>query len=153
METISKDDKYVFFLKLNETLPEFYYELANLFKEIEFTLIPVEPESLKEFSYIEKKFVIVVRHDLESQVNYFNKKNAYLNYLLKHSKVMVLDFSSFGEIPLVKKFRLQTCYRYYPLPMEFDEIVIRMAYLYYKESSAKHVWPGGRRGKFPAMPG
>ena len=147
MDTVIGDDKYIFFLQLNEKLPDFYFDLVLLFKELGFTLVPVLPQSLKEFSYLEKKYFLVVRHDIESQTNFFKKENVYTHYRLKHSKILMMDVSSFGETPLVKKHRIQKSYRYYPLPMEFDEIAIRMAYLYYRDENVKQVWPGGRRWK------
>lgn len=153
METLDSKDKYIFFLKLNENLPVFYFNLATLFSELGFTLVPIEAESLKEISYLEKKFVLAIRHDIESQLNFYSKKMNFIEYLLKQFKITLMDVSSFGKIPIVKKYRLHKCYRHFPLPMDIEDIVMRMAYLYYSDKTTKQVWPGGKRGKFPEMPG
>jgi hypothetical protein len=146
-------ESYIFFLQAKPQLPEAFFLLSTLFADFGISLIPVTPSSLKDLSYNERRHLIVLRNDLESNECFQKARKVHIDYLMKHLLINLYDLTSFGEIEQTARVKRYRCYHSFALPASFEEIIVKISYEYYKSQKGNHKWPGGRKGKFPEMNG
>jgi hypothetical protein len=141
---------YIFFLKTSEALNGIYFQMANLFAQLNIVLLPVNAEGLKNIDRHKKHYIIVCRNDLQSAQIFNEIKNSYLDFALSRGHVSLYDISSFSEIENANKYQNKKLYFYFPLPVDMNQVVMNVAIDYFKTKNEIEEWPGGKRSKIPA---
>jgi hypothetical protein len=144
---------YIFYLQSKAELDHTYYVLAEVLGKINISLLPIQPQDLKDMDKINKHHVIVMRNDFTSAFAFKDARKLFLDSLMATGKVMVYDISSFSEIENATKFENKNVYRYFQLPLNIKQIAMTVAVEFFKDRNAAPLaeWPGGRRAKLPSM--
>jgi hypothetical protein len=139
---------YIFFLASEKLSPAFF-ELAEMFGQLNITLLPVTISELQNIDRHQRHQLIVLRDDLNSAQNFIEIKKSYLDFAMSRGHVAVYDISSFSEIENSLKYKNKRSYFYFPLPINPNEVVVGVALDYFKTKNELEEWPGGRRSKIP----
>jgi hypothetical protein len=144
-------DIYIFFLRLDDALPEDYFHLANYFKQYCISLIPVTAKQLVEMSTSNREYVLSLNTNLTSDSIFKRFQKKFLNFSLLSRKFYLFDLSSFSKIEIAPKAEYAKSYKHYPLPVDLEDTVIDIALAIYEDREKKQIWPGGRRAKLPPL--
>ena len=142
---------YIFFLKSTKELSAMFFQMADLFSQLNIILLPVTREELQNIDRHKKHQIIVCRNDLLSAQMFFEIKKAYLDFAMSRGHVAVYDISSFSEIENAKKYQNKKSYFYFPLPIDIKQVVMSVTIDYFKTKNEMEEWPGGKRSKLPSM--
>ena len=143
---MKEDISWIYFLCIEDQLPESYYRLSREFIKNGFSLIPINLEQLSLFyADNEPLNVICLVGNFEAQSKFKKSVFSRLNYYILNKKINLFHISSFLSEKFVKK---QNNYNYYQLPMPASVLVYNIKSLC-ETLSNKKVWPGGKRAKIP----
>ncbi len=142
---------YIFYIQVAPELSLAYFELAEYFKKINITLVPIEPENLSNLDREKRHHLIYLRNDLNSGEKFEAIRNSYIDSGLLSGKYFLYDLSSFSVISNESKFEKKGCYHFISLPENIKNIVMKIGLSYFNEVNTREVWPGGRRAKLPTM--
>jgi len=149
---MKESQDYIFFIKHQEVLPDFFVPLAHELKNWNIELIPVTLEELIHLKTAGRKVVFNFAPDLKSFYSYQSMLNRYLNFQLLNQKIVLFDANSFHENPINHKLFRYKNYYFFRLPFKMAEIVTSIALVYLSEQKTFDVkWPGGRRAKLPGQ--
>jgi hypothetical protein len=143
---------YIFFLKSSEALPSVFFQMSQLFSQLNITLLPVTLDDLQNIDRHKKHQIIICRNDLLSATAFLEIKKSYLDFAMARSHVSVYDISSFSEMENAAKFQTKKSYMYFPLPIDLKQVVMAVTIDYFNSRNEKEEWPGGRRSKIPTVP-
>jgi hypothetical protein len=141
---------YIFFLKTNEALNAAFFQLANLFAQLNIVLLPVTTDELQNIDRHKKHHIIVCRNDLASAQIFNEIKTSYFDFALSRGHISLYDISSFSEIENANKYQNKKLYFYFPLPVDMNQVVMNIAIDFFKTKNEIEEWPGGKRSKIPA---
>lgn len=144
---------YIFYLQIKSELDHSYYLLAEVLAKINISLLPIEPQDLKDMDKVRKHHLIVMRNDFSTAFAFKNVRKLFIDSLMATGKVMVYDISSFSEIENATKFESKNVYRYFQLPLNVKQVAMTIAVEFFKDRNNAPLaeWPGGRRAKLPSM--
>lgn len=142
---------YIFYLQTKAELDHTYYVLAEVLGKINISLLPIEPQELKNLDRNKKIHVIAMRNDFSTAFSFKEIRKNFLDGAMASGKVMVYDISSFSEIENATKFENKNVYRYFQLPLNVKQIAMTVAVEFFKDRNSAVEWPGGRRAKLPSM--
>lgn len=144
---------YIFYLQTKSELDHSYYLLAEVLAKINISLLPIEPQDLKDMDKVRKHHLIVMRNDFSTAFAFKNARKLFIDSLMATGKVMVYDISSFSEIENATKFESKNVYRYFQLPLNVKQVAMTIAVEFFKDRNNAPLaeWPGGRRAKLPSM--
>lgn len=142
---------YIFYLQTKAELDHTYYVLAEVLGKINISLLPIEPQELKNLDRNKKIHVIALRNDFSTAFSFKEIRKNFLDGAMASGKVMVYDISSFSEIENAMKFENKNVYRYFQLPLNVKQIAMTVAVEFFKDRNSAVEWPGGRRAKLPSM--
>ena len=140
---------YIFYLQSTSELGHHFYDLSQIFSQININLIPVNQDELKIIDRSKKHHLIVLRDDLSSAL-YFNQvRKFFLDGAIASGRICLFDVSSFSEIEQAAKFENKNLYHYFQLPMTIKQIAMSIALNYFRDRNMQEEWPGGKRSKLP----
>ena len=149
----SSREIFIFFLKLSDELPEFYFHMANMFKGYGISLVPMTAKQLKEIKHNNREYVVSVTSDFTKYRNYLMARKSYLDYMVLNRKFCLFDISSFEMADIASKGFRAKSYHFYSLPVSIEETVKHIALQIYSDRKTKLNWPGGVRSKLPTDAG
>lgn len=144
---------YLFYLQTKTELDKTYYALAEIFGQLNISLLPINMHDLKDIDKVKRQHVIVVRNDFYSAHSFKEFRKNYLDSAMSSGRVMLYDVSSFSEIESAIKFEKKNVYRYFQLPLNVKQLAMTVAVEFYKDKNSAPLaeWPGGKRAKLPSM--
>ena len=145
----SSREIFIFFLKLSDELPEFYFHMANMFKGYGITLVPMTVKQLKGMKHSDREYVVSITSDFTKYRNYLMARKSYLDYMILNRKFCLFDLSSFQVADIASRGFRTKSYHFYSLPVNIEETVKNIALQIYSDRKAKLNWPGGVRSKLP----
>lgn len=142
--------RYVFFLRLTSSLPEYFYHLSRALSDYDLMLVPISPKELLSYSRSNKAIVVNICDSLNIYRKFLIIRKSFLDFSLKNRNLTFIDFSSFAPISMSWQSVKNKNYYHIKLPMSIDKITFAVSYCYEKKMGDINIWPGGRRAKLPS---
>ncbi len=142
---------YIFFLQNKVELDNNFYLLAEVFSNINISLLPILSDDLKNMSRDNKSYLISIRNDLSSSFNFNQTRKSFLDSVMASGKIALFDISSFSEIEIASKYQKKNIYRFFQLPLNLKQIAMSIAVDYFRDKNKDVEWPGGKKSKLPSM--
>jgi hypothetical protein len=155
MSLNTSDTPFIFYLILEEELPENFFLFDRLLKESGFMLIPVRVDQLQTLvAAAEQSQVIVLCSVMNSREvkSYQQRVRKFLKYLLKSKGLTFMLLTSFYRLNDARLFRMQANYFLIKYPLDARELahkIVRYHGLKVKVDNTR--WPGGRRAGVRAI--
>lgn len=150
MEAKSSTSTFIFFLTLGRSLPDFFFQAANLYNSIGITLIPVNLLELNEIKKGEQEVsVIIYTSCLSELVKFYKLRKSNLDMAMNTKKFRIFHISSFGKVLDLDRAQRMGTYHHIALPRLTREICYFVASNVLKHNGLSQKWPGGRRAKLP----
>ncbi|WP_127717759.1 hypothetical protein [Halobacteriovorax sp. HLS] len=146
----SSREIFIFFLKLSDQLPEFYFHMATMFKGYGISLVPISPKDLKEIKHNSREYIVSVNSDFTKYRNFLVARKTYIDYMVLNKKFCLFDISSFEMADIASRGFRTKSYHYFSLPVNIEETVKLIAISIYEDRKTKSNWPGGVRSKLPS---
>lgn len=141
----------VYFLSLEDQLPEWYQLMQEYFKQLGVTLILTDIEEIKQLSQYHMIHIIISESTLISKAKFRKKMKEYLAFALQKNLVYVHHISSFTIQREFIELRNRKHYYFYKMPFSIAPFCLHLLEEFLKADEEKWVWPGGRRAKLPPM--
>jgi hypothetical protein len=139
-------DEWIFFLKLQPKLPEYYFQMDQHFKAYGYNLIPV---NLSDFLELTKKDdgvnVVCVIHNYTELSYYLRKAKKLLLMLLRMNKIQLITASSYEITNENSNIRVRDSYDFYSLPLKRSYLCDKILEKVIGKSLDTDKWPGGKR--------
>lgn len=144
---MKEEISWIYFLCIEDQLPESYYQLSKEFIKNGYSLIPIKLEQLSLF-YVDHEAldVICLVGTFEAQTNFKKSVFARLNYYILNKKINLFHISSFVSEKFTKQ---QPNYYFYQLPIPSSVLVYNIKEVCETFNKGTKVWPGGKRAKIP----
>jgi hypothetical protein len=139
---------FIFFLTLEERLPEQFYTFDRLFKEYDYILVPVRVDQLQQLvASTDQNHVMVISCTSNfREYRLFNEKvRKILKFVLKSRRLSFIQLSSFGNLNDTRAHNLTKNYFFLKTPVEARELTERMIRFHDEKSEKSQLWPGGHR--------
>ncbi len=145
MET---NQPFIFYLTLEENLPDQFYVFDSIFKEYNYILVPIRVDQLQKIvATTDQNHVIVISCITNFRsFHLFNEKvRGILKYLLKSKRISFFELSSFSRLNDSKIHLLTKNYYFMKTPLDARALAERMITFQEQKSSSSDIWPGGHR--------
>jgi hypothetical protein len=140
----------IFFLTLEQRLPEFFFQAANMFNSLGVSLVPVNIMELNEIKKGEQNIsVLVYTASLSQLTKFYRLRQKNLDMAMRTGKFTLFHLSSFSRILELERMQRVGTYRPYYLPLSIRDICQQITYELRKRTEKIERWPGGRRAKLP----
>lgn len=137
-------EEVIFFLKLENALPKWYYQFSLNFSECGVKLIPVSTEEFWKIIQGPKQHSIIVPLINLTSKQKFNQKNQGLfERGIKNSKISLFLLSSFFNDQLQKKWKRYPNFFNYDIPSPINELAKKIALEFYSLNEGKLEYPYG----------
>ncbi len=139
---------FIFFLTLEERLPEQFYTFDRIFKEYDYILVPVRVDQLQQLvASTEQNHVMVISCTTNfREYRLFNEKvRKILKYVLKSRRLSFVQLSSFAKINDTRAHNLTKNYFFLKAPVDARELTERMISFHDQKSEKSQIWPGGHK--------
>lgn len=139
---------FIFYLTLEEKLPDQFYVFDTLFKERDYILVPVRVDQLQQLVARTEQNHVMVISCVSSFREYrlFNEKvRSILKYVLKSRRLSFLELSSFSRLNDSRLYTLSKNYFFIKNPVDGRSIVERMISYHSFKSEQSNLWPGGAK--------
>lgn len=136
---------FIFFLTLDERLPESFYVFDGLFREFEHILVPVRVDQLQQLVSRSEQDHVLVISCVSSVRDYkrFNEKvRSVLKYLLKSRRLSFFELSSFSRLNDSRTLGNLKNYFFLKNPVDARLLVERLVAYNEMKSSQSNLWPG-----------
>lgn len=150
----SKINPFIFFLTLEDNLPESFYIFDRNLKDLGYILVPVKVDQLQSLAASTQQEELIVLCSVVGSREYkiFNEKvRNLLKFVLKSKRITLMQMSSFSRLNDSRLYSQQKNYYFlkYPLDARLLSATIARFHLLKSEKSSK--WPGGRRAGVTGM--
>lgn len=145
MET---NQPFIFFLTLEERLPDQFYIFDRLFKESNYILVPVRVDQLQQLvSSTDQTHVPVITSVSNfRQYKLFNEKvRSILKYVLKSRRLSFFELSSFSRLNDSKTHAMTKNYFFIKNPVDARLLSDKIMAYHEMKSQQSHLWPGGKK--------
>ncbi len=139
---------FIFYLTLEEQLPEQFYTFDRLFKEYDFILVPVRVDQLQQLvASTDQNHVMVISCTSNfREYRLFNEKvRKILKYVLKSKRLSFLQLSSFANLNDTRAHNLTKNYFFLKTPVAARELTEKMVSFHIEKSEKSQIWPGGHK--------
>lgn len=139
---------FIFYLTLEEKLPDQFYVFDSLFKEQDFILVPVTVDQLPKLVASTEQNHVMVINCVSSFREYklFNTKvRSILKYVLKSRRLSFIEISSFSKLNDSRMHNLTKNYFFMKTPVAGRALVKRMIKYHAARSEQNYLWPGGAK--------
>lgn len=145
---------FIFYLLLEEKLPEMFYVFDRLFRNLGFILVPVRIDQLQTLAASTHQNHLIVLSsvtDVKEFRQYNEKVRGLLKFILKSRRITFMHLSSFSKLNDVKKHTLTKNYFFLKYPLDSRVLSARIARYHELKTEEKSRWPGGKRAGVSAM--
>ena len=142
---------YIFYLQNKIELDNNFYLLAEIFSNINISLLPISSDDLKNITRNNKNYLISIRNDLSSAFNFNQTRKSFLDSAMASGKIALFDVSSFSEIEIASKYQNKNIYSHLQLPLNLKQLAMSIAVDYFRDRNRQVEWPGGKKSKLPSM--
>ena len=152
-EVSSKDIHKIYFLRLQEKLPRWYFFLATHFSQSGIALVPITWSDLKEIGDRSNKiFIISAVTNLSSQALFNKILYRGLNFLIVKKQAHLYHMTSFN---MISKYMgtLDKNYHFIKLPESMKLILKNIMDHYKTENIVDNRWPGKKSNSLPKVLG
>jgi hypothetical protein len=152
MET--KPSPFIFFLNLENSLPNAFYSFDRIFKDLGFILVPVQFDQLQTLmaSSDQSQVIVISSVSDTNELKAYNEKiRPRLKFLLKSRRISFIHLSSFGRIDDTKTFAMKKTYSFLKFPLDARVLSSQIARFYEERISKSTRWPGGTRSGVKAL--
>lgn len=149
-----KINPFIFFLTLEENLPESFYIFDRNFKELGYILVPVKVEQLQTLAASTSQEEIIVLSSVVGSREYalYNKKvRNLLKYVLKSKRITLMHMSSFSRLNDGKLYSQQKNYFFLKYPLDARLLSATITRYHQTKSEKSSRWPGGKRAGVMGM--
>ena len=122
----------ILYLRLNQSIPHFYFPLSQRLSEIGLKLVPIRAKDIGFYAKKEKRIIFSFVKDLSSLGKLSKQRELYLDYYLKNKKIFLFDMNSFGTLKLSRNYIKEEVYEHLPLPLDVEDIVDNLSDTYKK---------------------
>jgi hypothetical protein len=139
---------FIFFLTLEEQLPEQFYVLDKLFKESHYILVPVRVDQLQQLvASTEQTHVMVLScvSNFRQYKLYNDKVRKILKFVLKSRRISFFELSSFSRLNDTRAHHLTRNYFFIKNPVDARALTDRMMAFHEARSEKSDLWPGGSK--------
>ena len=139
---------FIFFLTLEERLPEQFYTFDRLFKERNCILVPVRFDQLQQLVASTEQTHVMVLSCVTTFREYklFNEKvRKILKYVLKSRRLSFVKLCSFSKLNDSRIHGLTKNYYFIKTPVDARAITDRMISFHEMKSVKSQIWPGGSK--------
>lgn len=144
---MKEEISWIYFLSIEEELPDSYYQLSREFVKSGYSLIPIKLEQLSLFYEDQEELnVICTVGNFEAQSKFKSFVFSRLNYYILNKKINLFHISSFAPEKFSKK---QDNYHFFQLPSPTTVLVYNIKDLCETLKKVTKSWPGGKRAKIP----
>lgn len=137
---------FIFFLTLEERLPDQFYVFDKLFKEQNYILVPVRVDQLQQLVASTEQNHVMVLSCVSSFREYklFNDKvRKILKYVLKSRRLSFVKLCSFSKLNDSRVHNMTKNYYFIKTPVDARVISERMINFHEMKSEKSQIWPGG----------
>lgn len=146
-----KTTNYIFYLQ-NKTTPDaVFMTMSEILNSLGIKLVPVTSENISVMSKLMRSYLIVVRNDLSTQMNFDRLKKTYLDGAMNSNRLVLFDVSSFSEIDHALRLTGKGVYKFVSLPANLKNVASKIALDYFNDRNKNEEWPGGKRAKLPSL--
>ncbi|MGE3609070.1 MAG: hypothetical protein AB7I27_05740 [Bacteriovoracaceae bacterium] len=145
---------FIFFLTLEDNLPQNFYKFNKLFREQGFVLLPIKIDQLQALigsSSQEQVIVISTVADSHEYKLYNEKIRGLLKFILKSKRITFMHLSSFSKLNDMKIFSMNKNYYFVKFPIDAREFTLKTVKYYLLKLKQNSKWPGGRRAGVSLM--
>lgn len=139
---------FIFFLTLEERLPEQFYIFDRLFKEQNYILVPVRVDQLQQLVASTDQTHVMVLSCVTNFREYklFNDKvRKILKYVLKSRRLSFVKLCSFSKLNDSRIHNMTKNYYFIKTPVDADVLAERMINFHEMKSEKSQIWPGGAK--------
>ncbi len=145
---------FIFFLTLDNNLPESFYTFDRNFKALGYILVPVRVDQLQTLANSTEQSEIIVLCSVVGSREYklYNDKvRNLLKYVLKSRRITLMHMSSFARLNDSLVYALQKNYFFLKYPLDAKIMATQISKFYTLKSEKSTRWPGGRRAGVGGM--
>lgn len=140
---------FIFYLCLDQNLTSAFYKFNATFKDLGYTLIPIQIDQLQTLAASTDQKDLIVLSSAQD-MNEYRKHNLYvrklLKYLLKSKRITFFQLSSFSKLNDTPFYHLSKNYFFMKYPLDARALSERIvSYLEMKTANSIR-WPGGKLG-------
>jgi hypothetical protein len=139
---------FIFYLTLQDSLPNAFYTFDRTLKDLGFILVPVKVDQLQSLlatSDQEQIIVISSITDVREMKLYNEKVRRLLKYLLKSKRLTFMHLSSFSKLSDAKSFAIYKNYYFLKYPLDARKLSDQIARYHDLKLKQNSRWPGGTR--------
>lgn len=146
---------FIFYLTLEESLPQSFYVFDRNLKDLGFILVPAKVDQIQNImSMTDQTQVIVLCSVSDSrEMKIYNEKvRPLLKYILKSKRITFMHLCSFSKLNDNRLYGMSKNYYFMKYPLDAG-ILSQKIGRYYDLKSETNVlrWPGGRRAGLGAV--
>lgn len=152
--TYAENRPFIFYLALEESLPDSFYVFDRCLRDLGFILVPVRVDQLQTLVASADQTQIIVLSTVTDtrELKLYNEKiRGLLKYILKSKRITFMHLSSFSRTSDMKSFSILKNYYFFKLPIDVRALSARIARYYDVTSETKLRWPGGKRAGLGSM--
>jgi hypothetical protein len=149
-----ENQAFIFYLSLDESLPQNFYIFDRCLRDLGFFLVPVKMDQLQTLVATSDQTQVIVLScvsDVRELKLYNEKIRGLLKYILKSKRMTFMHLSSFSQTNDMKLFSLTKNYFFLKLPLDARILSARIARYHDQKSETKLRWPGGKRAGLGAV--
>lgn len=144
-------NRYLFFLQLGASLPEFYFQLGKILKVWGIQLIPLKTSDYKRLVNVERSDIICFVPDIGSYRNLLKFKRQFLSYYLNLKQVRLYEVSSFRLSETDQRHTRTGHYQHFAMPIAVESLAHKIIDDSNESYQKSKEWPGGRRSRLPTV--
>lgn len=144
-------NRYLFFLQLGSSLPEFYFRLGEILKVWGIQLLPLKATDFQRLQNSERSDIICFVPDIGSYRNLLKFKRQFLSYYLNLKQVRLYEVTSFRASDVDQRHLKSGHYQHFPMPVAIESLAHKIIDDDNETYQKNKEWPGGRRSRLPAV--
>ena len=144
---------FIFYLSLEDTLPNAFYTFDKYLKELGFILVPVKIDQLQILvasSEQEQVIVLCSVTNVREYKLYNDKIRKFLKFILKSKRLTFMHFSSFAKLNDQKNLVTQKNYYFLRYPLNAKQLSFKISKYHALKKEQHTIWPGGKRATIGA---
>jgi hypothetical protein len=145
---MEKNQPFIFFLTLEERLPDQFYIFDRIIKEFDYVLVPVRVDQLQQLVHSTDQTHIPVINSVSNfrQYRLFNEKvRSILKYVLKSKRLSFFEISSFSRLNDSRSYIMTKNYFFIKNPVDARTLSERIISFHELKCQQSTVWPGGKK--------
>jgi superfamily II RNA helicase len=143
--------RYLFYLQLGPSLPEFYFRLGEILKAWGIQLLPLKTSDFQRLENAERSDVVCFVPDIGSYRSLLKFKRQFLSYYLNLKQVRLYEVSSFRSSDVDYRHIKTGHYQHFSMPIAIESFAHKVIDDDNESYQINKKWPGGRHSRLPAV--